>query len=93
MFVERRQYVAAELQKTEEQLTELTRILIATEHEKSQAILEMEKTMYLIKELTLNFESANTLERQVTADSEFARLGVVEKDNANLDEENIIMRT
>lgn len=93
LTMERRQYVAAELQKTEEELTELKRLLIATEYEKSQAILEMDKTMCLIKELTLNLESANTSERQVTVDSEFARPGVVEKDNADLDEENIIAKT
>jgi hypothetical protein len=93
LTMERRQYVAAELQKTEEELTELKRLLIVTEYEKSQAIQEMNKIMCLIKELTLNLESANTLERQVTHNSEFARLGGEDKDNVDLDEENVIRKT
>lgn len=90
LTMERRQCVAAELQKTEEELTELKRLLIVIEYEKSQVTQEMNKTMCLIKELTLNLESASTLERQ---DSELARPGVEEKDNVDLDEENVIKKT
>jgi len=50
MYVQRRHYVVAELQKMEEELTKLKRPLIAIEYEKSQVILEMGKRMCLIKE-------------------------------------------
>lgn len=40
--------------------------------------------MCIIKELTLNLESANTLERKVIVDFKFSKPGVVRKDNANL---------
>ena len=48
--MERRQCVAAELQKTEEELTELKRLLIVIEYEKSQVTQDMNKTTCLIKD-------------------------------------------
>ena len=48
--MERRQCVAAKLQKIEEELTELKRLLIVIEYEKSQVTQEMNETMSLIKD-------------------------------------------
>lgn len=93
MFVQRHHYAATNLQNIEEDITKLKILLNATEYEKSQDILEMDKMMCPIKELTLNLESATALERQVIVDSEFVRRGVVEKDNVDLDEGNIITKT
>ena len=50
LTMERRQCVAAELQKTEEELTELKRLLIVIEYEKSQVTQEMNKIMCPIKD-------------------------------------------
>ena len=50
LTMERCQGVAAELQKIEEELTELKRLLIVIEYEKSQVTQEMNKTMCLIKD-------------------------------------------
>ena len=48
--MERRQGVAAELQNIEEELTELKRLLIVIEYEKSQVTQDMNKKMCLIKD-------------------------------------------
>ena len=48
--MERRQGVAAELQNIEEELTELKRLLIVIEYEKSQVTHEMNKIMCPIKD-------------------------------------------
>ena len=50
LTMERCQCVAAELQKTEEELTELKRLLIVIEYEKSQVTQEMNRTMCLVKD-------------------------------------------
>eukprot|EP01018_Ginkgo_biloba_P014981 Gb_36825 [translate_table: standard] len=91
--MEKRQFVAAELQKAGEELAELKRLLVVAEGEKLRVLQQTDKTKKLIQELRLDLERVQASGEQATQGSEFANQGIEERAMGVADEESVAWKT